>query len=97
MSRFHVFRQNPMTPLRQRFIEDMQIRNYSRQTVECYVYRVACFAKHFGRSPTQLGREEIRQYQVHLVRRKKSPGLASTKQSAPYGFCTVSHCPARGR
>lgn len=60
-----------MTPLRQRFIEDMQIRNYSRQTVECYVYRVACFAKHFGRSPTQLGREEIRQYQVHLVREKK--------------------------
>ena len=60
-----------MTPLRQRFVEDMQIRNYSRQTVECYVYRVACFAKHFGRSPAQLGREQIRQYQVYLVREKK--------------------------
>jgi site-specific recombinase XerD len=33
---------------------------------------VACFAKHFGRSPDQLGPEEVRQYQVHLVQEKKA-------------------------
>lgn len=53
-------------------IEDMQIRNLSPRTIECYVYHVACFAKHFGRSPEQLGLEQVRQYQVYLVQRKKA-------------------------
>jgi integrase/recombinase XerD len=61
-----------MTPLRQRMIGDMQIRNLSRHTIECYTYHVACFAKHFGRSPEQLGVEEVRAYQVYLVQEKKS-------------------------
>jgi site-specific recombinase XerD len=61
-----------MTPLRQRYTEDLQIRNYSPRTVECYVYHVACFAKHFGRSPEQLGPEEVHAYQVYLVREKKA-------------------------
>ena len=29
-----------MTPLRQRMLEDLQIRNYSASTVECYVRSV---------------------------------------------------------
>jgi integrase/recombinase XerD len=61
-----------MSALRQRMIQDMQIRNLSPRTVECYVYHVRCFAKHFGRSPEQLGPEEVRQYQVHLVQEKKA-------------------------
>src|SRR5688572_16560380 len=61
-----------MTPLRQRYVEDLQIRNYSPRTVECYVYHVACFAKHFGRSPEQLGPQEVHAYQVYLVREKKA-------------------------
>lgn len=60
-----------MTPLRQRMIEDMQVRNYSPNTIEAYVRHVAFFAQHFGRSPTELGLEEIRAYQVHLVHQKK--------------------------
>ena len=61
-----------MSPLRERLIADLQIRNYSPRTVECYVYHVACFAKHFGRSPDQLGPEEVRAYQVYLVQEKKA-------------------------
>ena len=51
-----------MTPLRQRFTEDLQRRNYATKTVSCYVAHVAHFARHFGRSPDQLGPEDIRQY-----------------------------------
>lgn len=61
-----------MTPLRQRMIEDLAIRNYSRQTVDTYVYYVAKFAKYFGCSPDTLGPEEVRSYQLHLVEQKVS-------------------------
>jgi integrase/recombinase XerD len=60
-----------MTPLRQRMLEDLQIRNYSPSTVRCYVRSVADFAKHFKRSPDQLGSEEIRSWQLHLLRVKR--------------------------
>ena len=56
-----------MTRLRQRMIEDLRIRNYSPRTEETYVFQVARFAKHFGRSPEVLGPEEIRAYQLHLI------------------------------
>ena len=60
-----------MTPLRQRMIEDMQVRNLSPRTIDCYVRQVAAFARHFKRSPELLGLEEIRGYQIHLVHERK--------------------------
>ena len=56
-----------MSPLRQRFIDDMRLRNLSPRTIEVYVHAVAKFAKHFGRSPSELGPEQVRQYQLHLI------------------------------
>jgi site-specific recombinase XerD len=60
-----------MTQLRQRMLEDMQIRNLSPNTQIRYLSRVAAFAQYFGKSPEQLGPEEIRKYQLHLIREKK--------------------------
>jgi integrase/recombinase XerD len=40
--------------------------------VECYVFHVGRFAQHFGRSPDQLGPEEVRAYQVYLAREKQA-------------------------
>ena len=60
-----------MTPLRQRMLEDMQVRNLSPLTQRSYVWHVSRFARHFGRSPAVLGPEEIRAYQVYLVTEKQ--------------------------
>jgi len=51
-------------------LEDLQIRNYSPNTVAAYIRRVAEFAKHFGKSPELLGPEEIREYQLYLIKDK---------------------------
>lgn len=61
-----------MTPLRQRMIEDLQIRNYSKRTIATYIYCVASFAKFFGKSPELLGPEDIRKYQIYLVKEKNA-------------------------
>jgi integrase/recombinase XerD len=56
-----------MTPLRQRLIDDLRLRNYSPRTIEAYVAGVAKFAKHFGRAPDQLGPDDLRDFQLHLL------------------------------
>jgi integrase/recombinase XerD len=60
-----------MTPLRQRMLEDMRVRNFSPHTQSTYVLQVSLFARYFGKPPDQLGPEEIRSYQVHLTDERK--------------------------
>ena len=59
-----------MTPLRQRMIEDMKLRNDVPRTIKIYVKRVATFAQHFGKSPQRLGAADIRAYLLFLVQEK---------------------------
>jgi len=61
-----------MTPLRQRFRDDLRLRNYARRTIDTYVSQVAAFARHFGRSPEVLGADDVRAYQLHLLERRVS-------------------------
>jgi integrase/recombinase XerD len=60
-----------ITKLRQRMIEDLQLRNYSLLTIRSYIASVADFARFFNKSPEHLGPEDIRKYQLHLVHEKK--------------------------
>lgn len=60
-----------MTPLRQRMIETLELRGFSPKTQRIYVECVARFARYFGRSPDQLGVEEMRTYLLYLVRERK--------------------------
>jgi integrase/recombinase XerD len=61
-----------VTPLRQRFTHDLQLRNYAPRTVDCYVRCVAAFARHFGQSPELLDAGHVRQYQLHLLEQRTS-------------------------
>ena len=60
-----------MTMLRQWMKEDMQVRNLSPHTQDSYLRQVSQFASYFGKSPDQLGPEDIRIYQIYLTNEKK--------------------------
>jgi integrase/recombinase XerD len=72
-----------MTPLRQRMLQDMQIRNLTRNTQLAYLQQISGFAKYFQCSPEALGPAEIRAYQVYLTNeRKLAPGSLSIVAAA---------------
>ena len=58
-----------VTPLRQRMLDDMKLRNMAVSTRKIYVSSVAGFSAYHGRSPDQLTLEDVRDYQLHLVAR----------------------------
>ena len=72
-----------MTPLRQRMIEDMRIRNFAATTQRSYIHYVAQFAEYFHRTPAELDLEAVRQYQLFLTQeRNLSPQSVNTFVSA---------------
>jgi integrase/recombinase XerD len=60
-----------MTPLRKRMLEELQRRNYSSETIRAYLFAVKDFAAYFRKRPDQLGQEDLRQYQLHLLNDRK--------------------------
>ena len=72
-----------MTPLRQRMIDDMQLRNLAPATQRNYIYHVARFASYYGLSPEKLDLEDIRQFHLYLLNdRKYSPEAVNQSVSA---------------
>ena len=69
-----------MTPLRRRFIDHLTLRNFSESTISSYVCCVRRFALHHGRSPADLGADDVRSYLVHL-RRTRKLGPSSQKMA----------------
>jgi site-specific recombinase XerD len=67
-----------MTPLRQRMIEDLQLRGLSERTQEIYVRAVRQLADHDHKSPAQITEEELRDYFLYLKNDKHYARAAST-------------------
>jgi len=60
-----------MSPLRTRFVQDMQLHGFSPQTQAAYVHAVRSLAKRCGKSPDLVSEEELRQYFLHLTLERK--------------------------
>jgi integrase/recombinase XerD len=79
-----------MTPLRQRFLQDLQIRNYAPNTIQAYLAGVLRFVTHFRRSPDQLGAEHVRDFQLHLLQQRVSWSLFNQTVCALRFFYAVT-------
>jgi integrase/recombinase XerD len=56
-----------MTPLRQRFLEDLQLQGHADRTQQAYVRAVRMLAEHFNTPPDQLTEAQIRQYFLYVT------------------------------
>ena len=54
----------------QRMIDEMKRRGYATKTIQEYSGSLRRLATYFGCCPSQLTLEQLREYQVHLARRK---------------------------
>jgi site-specific recombinase XerD len=73
-----------MTPLRQRMLDDMQLRGLSPHTQRCYVQAVQRFAHHVGTSPDQITEEQLRQYFLYLRNEKRV-----SRSTATVALCAI--------
>jgi site-specific recombinase XerD len=71
-----------MSALRQKMIEDMQLRGFAERTQEAYLLAVRQLAKHYHKSPDQINEEELRQYFLFLKNEKH----------AARATCTIALC-----
>jgi integrase/recombinase XerD len=68
----------PISPLRQRMIEDMSLRKLSPKTQAHYIRAVRDLTRHLRRSPDTATVEDLRRYQLHLV----DTGISSVSLNA---------------
>jgi integrase/recombinase XerD len=72
-----------MGKLRDQMKADMTLRRFSVHTEKAYLKCAKDFAKHFMRSPAEMGTQEVREFVVHLVEKKKvSPAVQGIYVSA---------------
>jgi len=60
-----------MTPLRKRFIEDMQLRGLAIGTQKSYLHHVIHFAQFYNTSPENLDLDAIREYELYLLNERR--------------------------
>jgi hypothetical protein len=59
--------EKPISPLRQRMLEDMSLRGFTPDTQRDYIRAVKKLAAFLGRSPDAATAEDLRAFQLHLT------------------------------
>ena len=76
-----------MTKLRRRMLEELQRRNFAPSTIRYYIRTVRDFAAYFKKPPDQLGVEELRQFQLHMLRDQKlATGTVENRMTSLHFF-----------
>lgn len=79
-----------ISPLRQRMIEDMLVRNFVEKTRSDYILHVRTFTAFLGRSPDTASPEDLRRFQLHQAETGVRPPTINSSVSALRFFFTVT-------
>jgi site-specific recombinase XerD len=82
--------EKPISPLRQRMIEDMMVRNFVEKTRNDYIRQVKTFTAFLGRSPDTAIPEDLRRFQLHQTRTGVRPPSINGSVAALRFFFTVT-------
>ena len=82
--------EKPISPLRQRMIEDMSVRNFVEKTRNDYIRHVCTFTAFLGRSPDKAGPEDLRRFQLHQTQTGVRPPTINSSVAALRFFFTVT-------
>jgi integrase/recombinase XerD len=82
--------EKPISPLRQRMLEDMNVRRFTPDTQREYVRAVKRLAAFLGRSPDTATAEELRTFQVHLTETGVRPPTTNATVTALRFFFKVT-------
>jgi integrase/recombinase XerD len=80
----------PISPLRQRLIDDMTARRFSEATRKDYVRHVRTFAAFLGQSPDTATSDDLRRFQLHMAQQQVSPWSINAAIAALRFFFTVT-------
>ena len=80
----------PISPLRQRMIDDMTARRFKEKVQKDYVRHVRRFATFLGRSPDKATSEDLRRYQLHMAQQQVSPWSINSAIAALRFFFIVT-------
>jgi site-specific recombinase XerD len=80
----------PISPLRQRMIDDMTARRLSEATQKEYVRNVRNFTAFLGRSPATATSDDLRRFQLHMAQQQVSPWSINAAIAALRFFFTVT-------
>ena len=82
--------EKPISPLRQRMLEDMSVRRFMPDTQREYIRAVKKLAAFLGRSPDTATAEELRAFQLHLTASGVQPPTINATVTALRFFFTVT-------
>jgi site-specific recombinase XerD len=80
----------PISPLRQRMIDDMTARRFSEATRRDYVRHVRTFAAFLSRSPETATHEDLRRFQLHMAQQQIGPATVNAAVAALRFFFKVT-------
>jgi Phage integrase, N-terminal SAM-like domain len=79
--------EKPISPLRQRMIEDMTVRNFGEKTRNDYIRHVRTFTAFLGRSPDTATAEDLRRFQL-----ASDEDWGASADHAPARIISVANC-----
>src|ERR1700742_3447043 len=84
----------PISPLRQRMIEDMTVRNFVEKTLPDYIRQARTFTAFLGRSPDTAVAEDLRRFQLHQTQTGvRAPSINGSGAALRFFFTVTLQLP----